>query len=167
MARVRLHRRPTAAELASDRDALDLVAFDRMLAVQAACDLAAHSIADEGFTAPATAAESFQRLADHQVLTASTALGLRKAVGLRDIVAHGYAGIDAAATHAAATGGLDDLESVFPQGRHVAHRSIHLTTTRPVATPPLQGPRLHDKTTCNRAVVRRNGAYPRAFVKRA
>jgi len=110
VARVRAHRRPTPAELASDRDALDLVAFNLMLAVQAACDLAAHLIADEGWTAPATAAESFQRLAEHQVISTKTAAALRRAVGFRNIVAHGYAGIDIAATHAASTVGVDDLD---------------------------------------------------------
>jgi hypothetical protein len=42
VARLRVHRRASPDELASDRDALDLVAFNLMLAVQAACDLAAH-----------------------------------------------------------------------------------------------------------------------------
>ncbi|TMQ05752.1 MAG: DUF86 domain-containing protein [Deltaproteobacteria bacterium] len=110
VARVRAHRRPSAAELASDRDALDLVAFNLMLAVQAACDLAAHLIADEGWTAPPTAAESFQQLAEHQVITTKTAAALRRAVGFRNIVAHGYAGIDVGATYAASTLGLDDLD---------------------------------------------------------
>jgi uncharacterized protein YutE (UPF0331/DUF86 family) len=44
-------RQPTD-ELASDRDALDLVAFNLMLAVQAACDPASHLIADEGGRLP-------------------------------------------------------------------------------------------------------------------
>jgi uncharacterized protein YutE (UPF0331/DUF86 family) len=110
VARVRAHRRATAAELAADRDALDLVAFNLMLAVQAACDLATHLIADEGWTAPPTAAEAFQRLADHQVVTAKTVAALRRAVGFRNVVAHGYAGIDVHATYAASTLGLDDLD---------------------------------------------------------
>lgn len=110
VARVREHRRPSATELASDRDALDLVAFNLMLAVQAACDLAAHLIADEGWTAPNTAAESFHQLSEHQVITTKTAAALRRAVGFRNVVAHGYAGIDVGATYAASTLGLDDLD---------------------------------------------------------
>ncbi|HET7506061.1 MAG TPA: DUF86 domain-containing protein [Kofleriaceae bacterium] len=110
VARVRVHRRTTPADLGSDRDALDLVAFNLMLAVQAACDLATHLIADEGWTAPPTAAESFQRLAEHQVINTSTAAALRRAIGFRNVVAHGYAGIDVVATHAASTIGLDDLD---------------------------------------------------------
>jgi uncharacterized protein YutE (UPF0331/DUF86 family) len=72
VARVRAHRRASRDELASDRDALDLVAFNLMLAVQAACDLAAHLIADEGWTAPASVAECFHQLAEHQVISAAT-----------------------------------------------------------------------------------------------
>lgn len=109
-ARVRAHRRATVAELAADRDALDLVAFNLMLAVQAASDLASHLIADESWTAPPTVAECFDRLAEQQVVTAATAAAMRRAVGFRNVVAHGYAGIDVAATHAAATRGLDDLD---------------------------------------------------------
>jgi uncharacterized protein YutE (UPF0331/DUF86 family) len=110
VARVRQHRRASAAELASDRDALDLVAFNLMLAVQAACDLATHLIADEGWSTPPTAAESFHRLAEHQVIGTNTATALRRAVGFRNVVAQGYAGIDVPATHAASTLGLDDLD---------------------------------------------------------
>jgi uncharacterized protein YutE (UPF0331/DUF86 family) len=108
--RVRVHRRATPDELASDRDALDLVAFNLMLAVQAACDLAAHLIADEGWTAPATVAESFPRLAEHQVIAAATASAMRRAVGFRNVIAHGYAGLDVAAAHMASTAGLDDID---------------------------------------------------------
>lgn len=110
VARVRAHRRPSAVELASDRDALDLVAFNLMLAVQAACDLATHLIADEGWTAPATAAESFLRLAEHLVIAAKTAAALRRAVGFRNLVACGYAGIEVVAVHAASITGVDDLD---------------------------------------------------------
>jgi len=110
VARVRAHRKSSPDDLASDRDALDLVAFNLMLAVQAACDLATHLISDEGWTAPATAAESFQRLAEHQVIATKTATALRRAVGFRNMVAHGYAGIDVASTYAASTAGLDDFD---------------------------------------------------------
>jgi uncharacterized protein YutE (UPF0331/DUF86 family) len=108
--RVRVHRRPSAEALASDRDALELVAFNLMLAVQAACDLAAQLIADEGWTAPSTMADCFDQLAQHHVITAATAATVRRAVGFRNLVAHGYAGDDVAATYAASTVGLDNLD---------------------------------------------------------
>src|SRR5438105_4037381 len=85
VARVRAHRCAMPDQLAADRDALDLVAFNLMLAVQAACDLASHLISDEGWTAPPTVAECFPRLAEHHVISSATATALRRAVGFRNI----------------------------------------------------------------------------------
>src|SRR5687767_6345680 len=57
----------TAAQLAADRDALDLVAFNLMLAVQTCADIAAHVITDEGWPAAETLAAAFNRLVEHGV----------------------------------------------------------------------------------------------------
>ncbi len=111
ISRVRKHAKASPAELAADRDAMDLVAFNLMLSVQAAADIASHLIADEGWPAATTLAQSFQRLADRAVVATGTADALARAVGLRNIVAHGYGGADPALVHAAATSGLADLES--------------------------------------------------------
>lgn len=103
--------RPSADELASDEDALDLVAFNLMLAVQAACDVASHIIADEGWRPASSLAEGFHRLAEHGVVEKSTAAQLARAVGLRNVVAHAYHRLDPSAVHAASTRGLDDLDA--------------------------------------------------------
>jgi len=108
--RVRRHAKPSAAELVADRDAIDLVAFNLMLAVQAAADIASHLIADEGWPVASSLAESFQRLAERGVISSVSASALARAVGLRNIVAHGYGGADPTLVHAAATTGLADLE---------------------------------------------------------
>lgn len=97
-------------ELARDRDALDLVSFNLMLAVQVCVDVASHVIADEGWPAARGLAESFARLAEHDVISAPTASALAKAVGLGNVVAHGYAGVDVALVFTAARSGLDDLD---------------------------------------------------------
>ncbi len=108
--RVRAHQRPTADALAADRDALDVVAFNLMLAVQASVDIAAHVIADEGWAPVGSLAESFDRLVDHGVIERATADAMRRAVRFRNVVAHGYAGLDVAAAQAASTAGLLDLD---------------------------------------------------------
>ncbi|MBI3186026.1 MAG: DUF86 domain-containing protein [Myxococcales bacterium] len=110
IARVRHHAKPTPAELEADPDALELVAFNLMLAVQACLDIASHLVADEGLAPAATLAESFQRLGEHGVLSTETAASLARAAGLRNVVAHAYGAIDVARLHAAATDGLADLE---------------------------------------------------------
>ncbi len=48
LAMIRKHRLSQAGEYASSPEARDLVAFNLMLAVQCAADLAAHLISDEG-----------------------------------------------------------------------------------------------------------------------
>jgi uncharacterized protein YutE (UPF0331/DUF86 family) len=109
--RVRLHAKPNEVALAGDRDALDLVAFNLMLAVQICADIASHIVADEGWPAAKTLAEGFAQLSGHGVISKETCSALSKAVGLRNVVAHGYAGINPAMVHAAATAGVNDLDS--------------------------------------------------------
>ncbi|MEO7329943.1 MAG: DUF86 domain-containing protein [Minicystis sp.] len=108
--RVRRHCPPSAEELAHDRDALDLVSFNLMLAVQSCSDIAAHLITDEGWTAAATLAAGFNRLRDEGVISAASATALGRAVGLRNVVAHGYSAINPRMVHAAAVAGAGDLE---------------------------------------------------------
>lgn len=109
VSRVREHLPGTAAELARDRDALDLVSFNLMLAVQVCADVASHVIADEAWPTARSIAEGFARLEEHGVLSAPTARALRDAVGLRNVVAHGYAKLDIGRAHRAASSGIDDL----------------------------------------------------------
>jgi predicted nucleotidyltransferase len=90
---VRARRKPSAEELARDRDALDLVAFNLMLAVQAGADVASHLIADEGWAAAETLGGAFERSRDQRAISPPVCAALGRAVGLRDVVAHGYAGV--------------------------------------------------------------------------
>ena len=101
----------TADALARDRDALDLVSFNLMLAVQVCADLASHVIADEGWPAARGLAEGFHRLREHGILSPGTTTALTKAVGLRKVVAHGYAAVDTQLVFAAAREGLADVEA--------------------------------------------------------
>ncbi|MFO0686413.1 MAG: DUF86 domain-containing protein [Sandaracinus sp.] len=110
-ARVRNHQRPTVEALGADRDALDVVCFNLMLAVQTCSDIAAHIISDEGWAAPSTLAGAFDRLVEHGVVTAETCDAMRRAVRFRNVVAHGYAALDVRAAFVASTAGLLDLDS--------------------------------------------------------
>lgn len=110
LGRVRANVRATASELASDRDASDLVAFNLMLAVQTCLDVASHVIADERWAPAATLAESFHRLAERGVITAETDAALGRAASLRNVVAHGYGRVVSDILFTAATHGVLDLE---------------------------------------------------------
>ena len=111
VARVRTRRTVTAEDLRRDRDALDLVSFNLMLAVQACADVASHVIADEGWPPATSLGAAFERLRDRDVITAPVCEALVRGVGLRNITAHGYAGVRSEMVHAAGTTGLADLET--------------------------------------------------------
>jgi uncharacterized protein YutE (UPF0331/DUF86 family) len=111
VARVQTRRKATAEDLRRDRDAFDLVAFNLMLAVQACADVASHVIADEGWPPATSLGAAFERLAEHGVISRSVSETLVRAVGLRNVIAHGYAGVRPEMVHAAATMGLSDLEA--------------------------------------------------------
>lgn len=122
--RVRLCCPADAEALATDRDALDLVSFNLILAIQAALDIASHVIADEGWPAAATLAESFVRLHEHEVISAETLAGIRPAAGMRNILTHLYSGVDPAKVHLAATTRLVELERFAEEvGAWVRERS--------------------------------------------
>jgi uncharacterized protein YutE (UPF0331/DUF86 family) len=109
--RIRDSRKQSVEELGTDRNAADLVSFNLMLAVQVCADIASHLIADEGWPVARSLGEGFTRLDENGVITASIASALRDAVGLRDIVARGYAGADLALVHRASVEGIGDLDA--------------------------------------------------------
>jgi uncharacterized protein YutE (UPF0331/DUF86 family) len=81
-----------------------------MLAVQSCADIASHIASDEGWPAAATLVAGLRRLGEHHVVSEQTVEALSRAVGLRNVVAHGYGGVDAPLVFAAATSGVADLE---------------------------------------------------------
>lgn len=132
VAQVRRHCPPTLAALQASRDTLDLVAFNLMLSVQSAADIASHLIADEGWPAATTLAQAFERLRERDVLTPTTAAALAGAVGLRNVVAHGYAGIDTARVFDAGSSGIGDLENF---AREVSAWALRTAPPEPSAGP--------------------------------
>lgn len=83
-----------ADELLADVKSRDLASFYIFLAVQECIDLAAHWIADAGWSSPDDAGSLFETLAEREVIDRDLADGLRGAVGLRNRIAHGYASVD-------------------------------------------------------------------------
>jgi uncharacterized protein YutE (UPF0331/DUF86 family) len=111
IARVRLRTPDDQAAFVVNLDALELVSFNLMLAVQCCIDIAAHVIADQDWIPTGTLGEAFGRLRDHGAITVATCDALKRAVGLRNVVAHAYGAVDPALVHRAATAGLADLDT--------------------------------------------------------
>lgn len=111
LARIEEHRPSSSEELAASRDALDLLSFNLLLSVQACADVAAHIIADEGLAPAGNLSQSFARLHEHGVIGSAVLGPIQRAVGLRNVVAHGYERVDANMVFRAATVGILDLKA--------------------------------------------------------
>lgn len=99
----------TAAALANDPDAQDILTLNLTRAVQLCVDIGAHLIAAQDKPAPDTMGQTFDVLADMGVISADLAVRMKKSVGFRNIAVHNYEAIDWAITHAVATRHIDDF----------------------------------------------------------
>ena len=88
-----IFERPADEFLVAIKDR-DLALFFLFLAIQECIDLAAHWVADASWVPPEDAGSTFDVLAQHGGIDANAADALRKAVGLRNRIAHGYAMLD-------------------------------------------------------------------------
>ena len=81
-------------EFLADIRGRDLTAFYLQLAIQDCIDLSSHWVSEMGWRPPDDAGSAVDSLADHGVIPRDVAAVLRDAVGLRHLIAHGYAAID-------------------------------------------------------------------------
>ena len=79
------------------------------IAIQAALDVAAHIVSDERLGEPRTNRELFELLERHDWIPTELSSSLRRMVGFRNILVHGYEDVDLAIVETVATGHLDDL----------------------------------------------------------
>jgi uncharacterized protein YutE (UPF0331/DUF86 family) len=90
--------RPVEDFLADTKER-DLASFYLFLAIQEAIDLASHWVADENWGSPDDASSTFLVLADRHAIDRDLAEQMRGAVGLRNLIAHGYSLVDHARMH--------------------------------------------------------------------
>jgi len=95
----------------ADPQRRDLALFYLFLAIQECIDLAAHWVADAGWSEPDDAASAFDVLAERGVIDRATATTLRAAAGLRNRIAHGYAMLDYVRVHREAQDGIPALRT--------------------------------------------------------
>lgn len=86
-------------EFLSDVRGRDLAAFYLQLAIQDCIDLASHWVSESGWPPPDDAGSAFDALADHQIIPRELTTVMRGAVGLRNLIAHGYATVDHSRLH--------------------------------------------------------------------
>ncbi len=107
-----------AAELQSNFDLQDIIALNLSRAVQLTVDIGSHIISTMNMPAPETMGQTFEILAQQQVLSANVADQLKKSVGFRNIAVHNYEAINWQIVHSIVDEHLEDFTSF---AKAVAH----------------------------------------------
>jgi uncharacterized protein YutE (UPF0331/DUF86 family) len=110
-ARVRAVLPASPDAFATDRTAREIVTLNVFVAIQGCLDLAAHWLADAGWTMPGTYADVFTTLAEHDIIPHELAIRLAAAAAFRNLVAHQYGVLDWRRVHALAASDLGDLDT--------------------------------------------------------
>lgn len=110
-ARVRELLPATVDEFLSHRTEAEALILNLFLALQECSDLALHLVADLGLGVPGEPRAAFEILARSDVIPAPLSRSLSAAIGLRNRIAHEYAGLDLRKVYAAARDDLGDLDA--------------------------------------------------------
>ena len=97
------------ARIAHDIREERFVAHTLQIAIQAALDIASHIMSDERLDEPRTNQELFDLLQRHHWLSSALTETMRKMVGFRNIVMHGYQSVDPAIMRDIVEHRLDDF----------------------------------------------------------
>ena len=113
-------RTVTRAELEANLDVWLMVSRALELAAQCCVDLAMEIVAKRGLGVPETYREAFVRLAQAGLISSEASTALQGWVGLRNVLAHLYTGVDLDRLHAAL---VEDKSALRDLGR-VAAREL-------------------------------------------
>lgn len=111
VARLRARRDIEAAALRTDEDLWNAVLMDLQQAIQGCIDLATHACVDDRLGSPTSAAEAFELLGRAGRLDDALVGKLAGAAGLRNLIVHQYAVLDADIVVSIIRGDLGDLET--------------------------------------------------------
>jgi uncharacterized protein YutE (UPF0331/DUF86 family) len=96
-------------ELQANFDLQDIIALNLSRAVQLTVDIGSHIIASMNMPAPETMGQTFEILAQQNVLPAQVADQLKKSVGFRNIAVHNYEAINWQIVHSIVSEHLQDF----------------------------------------------------------
>jgi uncharacterized protein YutE (UPF0331/DUF86 family) len=97
------------ADITRDVREARFVLHTLQLAIQAAIDVASHIVSDERLGEPETNRELFDRLGRYGWLSADLAATMARMAGFRNIVVHGYGGVNLDIVRDVVEHRLDDL----------------------------------------------------------
>lgn len=96
-------------EFLADKKIKDLASFYIFQAIQECIDLASHWVADADWGPADDAASAFDVLAKRRAIDRDLAEQMRRAVGLRNLIVHGYSLVDHAQIHREYKAGVANL----------------------------------------------------------
>ena len=114
-----------ADELQTNLDLQDIIALNLSRAVQLSVDIGSHIISTMNMPAPETMGQTFEILAQQNVLPAQVADQLKKSVGFRNIAVHNYEAINWQIVHSIVSEHLQDFSEfakAVAQWSNVQHR---------------------------------------------
>jgi uncharacterized protein YutE (UPF0331/DUF86 family) len=109
-----------ADELQTNLDLQDIIALNLSRAVQLSVDIGSHIISTMNMPAPETMGQTFEILAQQNILPAHVADQLKKSVGFRNIAVHNYEAINWQIVHSIVSEHLQDFTEF---AKAVAHWS--------------------------------------------
>jgi uncharacterized protein YutE (UPF0331/DUF86 family) len=109
VARVRQVLPASAQAFTVDRTVREVVTLNLFIALQEAIALAAHWVADQGWSVPQSHGEVFTLLGERNVIDRDLARRLCAAAGLRNLIAHQYGVLNVDRVFAIAANELGDL----------------------------------------------------------
>ena len=95
--------------LDKDVDLQDILSLNLSRAIQLCVDIGTHIIAAENIPPPATMGNTFDVLAELEVISQELSLRMKHAVGFRNIAVHNYEAINWHIVHAIATRHIGDF----------------------------------------------------------
>ena len=97
--------------LVADIDLQDIIALNLSRAIQISVDIGAHLISEMPVPAPTTMGQTFDILAQTEIISQELATNLKKAVGFRNIAVHNYEVINWEIVHKIAQQHLIDFNA--------------------------------------------------------
>jgi uncharacterized protein YutE (UPF0331/DUF86 family) len=99
-----------ARELKQNIDLQDVIVLNLSRAVQLCVDIAAHTLTSSSQPVPNTMSETFEHLAEQQIISSHLADRLKKSVGFRNLAVHNYHDLNWDIVFAVASKHLEDFK---------------------------------------------------------
>jgi len=115
----RRYQEITLDEFKRDRDRRNMILYTMLLSIQATLDIAMHLIAERKLRRPNTYRETFEILAENNIITSNLASQLSDLAGFRNIIVHIYWDLDLEEVYNVLQKDLQYLEAFYSLAKNL------------------------------------------------